>query len=332
MAEHHSHRVAVTGAAGRVGRHLVLDFLSKGIAVVAIVRSEQSAWELRKFLSQRLAPKRWQGNLFIVTDDLSNAVRLAQTIHGCSDLFHLAATIDYKLPLSKMMQLNTSPTRIAAFACRATGCRMIFMSSTSVVRKESSQPIDETTPSSPMNAYGKSKLLAELAVMKSGARYVIARFPIIYGEGFSEGFDKVIGMARKGKLMMIGNGENRISFIHIGDVVSAFESVYVRQGVDSGVFYFSGHALTQRKTYAILCSALGVPMPSSRLPKSFVIGALRARNTLYGLIGKKVSLSVENVRTLSDNREFDCGKARRTFGWEPKVEFGKESLAPYLGN
>ena len=324
--------IAVSGAAGRLGKLLVSSLLHKGYRVIAIVRNDEAEWELRKHVCNKVSGLfcRAHPALAIVRDSLSDSDSLARKIAGATDFVHLAAKIDYTASLDEMIKANTTPTKIAAEACKKAGTRLIFISSTSVTRKESKEPINEDAAVNPINNYGKSKALAEEAVRSSGAAHVIVRFPILYGEGFTEGFSKVLSMAKEGKLQIIGSGNNKISFINVSDAISAIESIIKNPLVRQGTFYFSGKAHTQKEVYDIVAHALGVRAPTKHASKEFAIRGLQLRNAAFKLIGKKTSMTVENILTLSDNREFDCRKARETFGWEPKVKFSKESLKPYL--
>ncbi len=136
--------------------------------------------------------------------------------------------------------------------------------------------------------------------------------------------------SKSGTLQIIGSGENRISFINVSDAISAIESVIRNPLVQEGTFCFSAKAQTQKEVYGIVCHALGVPAPTKHTSKELAIRALQLRNAAFKLIGRKTSMTVENILTLADNREFDCRRAREAFGWEPKVKLSKESLKPYL--
>jgi nucleoside-diphosphate-sugar epimerase len=332
VPSHQKKTIAVSGAAGRLGKLLVESLLNGGFRVIAIVRDADSEWELRKhacnIVHERFCKE--HADLTFANDSLDNADGLAEKIAGASDFIHLAARIDYKAPLYEMVAANTEPAKVAAQACRKAGARIILISSTSVTRKESPTPINEDAPTNPMNDYGKSKALAEDAVRSSGAAYVIARFPIIYGSGFTEGFSKVLSMAKSGKLQIIGSGDNKISFINAADAISAIKSIIHRPEVHEGTFYFSGKARTQKQVYGVVAGALGVAAPTKHVSKEFAIGALQLRNAALSLIGKTPTMTVENILTLADNREFDCTRAKEAFGWEPKVELSKASLEPYL--
>lgn len=327
-----SRKIVVTGAAGRLGRKLVLELMRKGYCCTAIVRDEQQAWDLRKHAYDALGEVYFQNKhrFEIAINDLSSYDELVPLFFGASDVVHLAASIDYHAPLSRMIARNVVPTRQVALACKIVQSRVILVSSTSVSRAESKRPITEADAPHPINAYGKSKVMAEDAVRESGPAHVIVRFPIIYGEGFTEGFSHVAKLARSGKLSIIGPGDNKISFINASDAVSALLSVISKQSVREGTFYFVGENLSQKRALEIACLAAGIAPPTRHTAKWFAVGALSLRNAALKLLGKRSSLSVENILTLCENREFDCSKAKATFGWAPKVKLGKESLKPYI--
>ncbi|MGW3605754.1 dTDP-4-dehydrorhamnose reductase [Micromonospora sp. NPDC005161] len=69
-----------------------------------------------------------------------------------------------------------------ASACAATGARMIHISTDYVFRGDATEPYPEDAPTCPVNAYGRSKLVGELAVTRllPDAGYVV-RTAWLYG-------------------------------------------------------------------------------------------------------------------------------------------------------
>jgi dTDP-4-dehydrorhamnose reductase len=70
-----------------------------------------------------------------------------------------------------------------AAACRATGARLLHMSTDYVLPGEATDPYVEDSPTAPVNAYGRSKLVGERAVLSTlpDAGYVV-RTAWLYGE------------------------------------------------------------------------------------------------------------------------------------------------------
>ncbi len=326
--------VAVTGAAGRIGRKLVKALLESGRKVIAIVRDDEGAWELQKIACNSVHEKycRPHHELVIEKDPLVDPESVAALIKDASDVVHLGATVAYTAPLSKMVKATVRPVRVVAEACRMTGARMVYVSSTSVTRKESKDPINEDARPSPSNNYGKGKLLAEEAVLKAGIAHVIVRFPVIYGEGFSDGFTKVVQLLRQGRLFVIGDGSNRITFIHINDAVAALKAVLCHAEVREGTFIFSGGNITQTELYGVLAEAVGAPAPTRHVQKDFALLSLRAKTFALDVLGESPELSVENMLTLADNRVFDCTRAKNAFGFQPSVKLDVHSLAVYCSD
>jgi nucleoside-diphosphate-sugar epimerase len=116
-------------------------------------------------------------------------------------------------------------------------------------------------------------------------------------------------------MRIIGDGRNRIPFVHIDDVVPAFRLALSR---GRGVYVLAGEGLPQERVFAIAAGELGVRPPGKRMPRWLAMLAAGAGELLYRLGGKAPALSKEHVAVLSYDRTFDCKKARRELGFSPR--------------
>ncbi len=80
----------------------------------------------------------------------------------------------------KMMAINTQGSRHVAEAAAATAARLIHLS-TDIIFDGNHAPYHDDDPPSPLNAYGRSKAAAEMAVTEIDPRAAIVRTSLIYG-------------------------------------------------------------------------------------------------------------------------------------------------------
>ena len=242
---------------------------------------------------------------------------------GVEQIIHLAALIDYSASEKEVFDANFESTRqlILAAKLQKIPPKIIFLSSTSIYRGVRGNIIDENTHPNPTNAYGKSKLASEKAIISSGLPYIILRPPIVYGKGFETGFGQIIRMIQKKRMPIIGNGTNFIPFIHISDLVDAI-TIAIGSNLENESFIVSsGEKFSQKQLYSIIAKNLGVAPPSIHIPKSIAYHGVGFAHMLYLLIGKKPRIFKEYVHTLAESKNYDISKARRLLGYAPKVKF-----------
>ncbi|WP_147917092.1 NAD-dependent epimerase/dehydratase family protein [Ruania zhangjianzhongii] len=162
-------RVAVTGAAGRVGRRLVEWFCERGDDVVAL---DQVAVPIHEDVSSVVA-------------DLTDADGLVTATAGCDVIVHLAAAMSWDPRESGLLhRVNVDGTWNVVNAAAANRVRrLVFASSGEVYPESKAQflPVDEHHPTEPTSVYGMTKLVGEAMVRNLGRRSdietVVVRLP-----------------------------------------------------------------------------------------------------------------------------------------------------------
>jgi len=145
-------RILLTGASGRVGRHLLVDGLAQ--------RHDVTAYDL-------LAPAEKLPNVRYVEGSVLNGAQLSRAMEGADAVIHLAG-IPYDIPpLHEVFLVNVQGTYRALEAAVEAGVgRFLHMSSIMTYgfgRNASPRylPVDEEHPALSFDAYGLSKLLGE---------------------------------------------------------------------------------------------------------------------------------------------------------------------------
>ncbi len=306
----------VTGGTGRLGGHLVRALLAGGEGVKVLVREPGA--ELPKGATPHIG-------------DITKPETLENLIGKRDTVFHLAAAIDESLGEEIFHRVNVLGAENMLAACRGKGVqRFVFVSSISVFGNPDSLPADETTIKNPITKYGRSKMLAEEVVIRRRKEvpFTIIRPGMIYGSGFDEGYIPALKALEKGKMPIIGSGENRIPLIHVSDAVRALVISAEKDEAERQDFVVAGpDQLTQKELFSLACKELGVPEPKRSIPLGIAQAALPFVNALYGS-----GFSRENLAQLSRDRAFDCSKIKKAIGFAPKVPIAqgiKEMVAYY---
>lgn len=153
-------RVAVTGANGAVGRAILRSTPHRPLDLVAVVRSERAAAELRPVA----------GAARIARVSFDDAASLDAAFEGAAAVIHLAGIL-VERPGSTYEDANVETTRRVAEATKRCGiAKLVFVSAIGA---------DERSP----NRYWRTKGEAEALVRASGVSHTILRVPMLLGRG-----------------------------------------------------------------------------------------------------------------------------------------------------
>jgi nucleoside-diphosphate-sugar epimerase len=193
-------RIAVTGANGFVGRHVVARASARRIEALGIVRSERAAGVVRD-----------AGGRPVVVSELS-AEGLAPSLRGVGAVVHLAQIGAERAGMT-YHDVNVEGTRAVIEAARRAGVRrFVYFSGLGVASYGQARRCT--------NPYFRSKLEAEVALYASGLEAAVLRPSYIVGAG--DGFVRLLaeGIAQ-GKVELPGDGSYRMQPVAVGDAADA---------------------------------------------------------------------------------------------------------------
>lgn len=230
-------RVLVTGGAGYIGSHAVRELLRAGHVVTVL---DNLATGHREAVDRQA---------HFVEGETGDAALVVKTLREreIEAVLHFAAFIEVGESVvdpDKYYRNNFSAPLVLLGAMREAGVQKIVFSSTAAVYGNPNQvPIPEDHPRQPINPYGRSKMMTEMAIEDAskayGLGYAILRYFNVAGadpsgdigeahEPESHLIPRVLQAARDGKTVGIfgtdyrtGDGTCVRDYIHVVDLVNA---------------------------------------------------------------------------------------------------------------
>ena len=236
-------RAVVTGGAGFIGSNVVDRLLREGHTAVAY---DNFSTGHERFLER--APSPGGDRFSLVRGDILDQQALASAMCGADIVFHLAANADVRHGTKhpeRDLQQNTIGTFNVLEAMRRSGVpRIVFSSTGSVYGEPQVFPTPEDAPfPTQTSLYGASKLAGEALVQAYcegfGFEGYIFRFVSILGERYSHGhvFDFYKKLRENPReLTVLGNGEQRKSYLQVQDCIDAMFVALERAGDRVNVF------------------------------------------------------------------------------------------------
>jgi dihydroflavonol-4-reductase len=250
-------RVAVTGASGFIGRHLVEHLVSRGVDVGPIVRPETPLEESA----------------------------LASAFNGVDVVVHLAGVVS-AIDERTFTTVNVDATRLVATATRNAGARLVHISSLAAAGPApASHPRVESDPPNPVTPYGRSKLGGERAVKAvDGLRWTILRPGAVYGPR-DRAVLPLFRMASFGMLPLVGNRHAAYTFVHVSDVVRSIDAAISADAYGETMFVGHPRPVTAFEILDSVRVALARPVAIVAIPQTIMplaVGAFEFAATIAG--------------------------------------------------
>jgi nucleoside-diphosphate-sugar epimerase len=201
--------VAVIGATGALGRHVVPRLLERGHHVRTLVRRVEQGERLRR---TGASP---------VLGDIFNPESLLEVTRNCQAVLHLATAIPADgsdWTLNDRIRREGTRNVIGAALQNRVG-RYVQQSITFLYGEQSEPVADETTPLRP-DRVTQSAADMEALVRAAGLDWCILRGGWFYGPG-TRREERWWQLARSGELRTPGDGSDRISLVHVVDMARA---------------------------------------------------------------------------------------------------------------
>ncbi len=271
--------VAVLGATGVYGRHLLPRLTTSGVRVRALVRRPDAAAAAAACGAE------------IHVADIFDGASLHVALKGCDVGVNLATSLpgpSGRGDWDANDRLRRDGTPIWVEACRSAGVARILQQSIAMVNASGGEAwSDEDTVYAPTEDSIASRAIAaaramEDAVQRSGLEWLILRGGLFYGPG--TGFDDDwFARAVAGKLRLPGDGSDFVSLVHIADMAEATSAAIERWPKQSALIVADDHPARWRDVFFYVAGLCRAPEPkpggAAGFP-SFRVRNARAREAL----------------------------------------------------
>jgi nucleoside-diphosphate-sugar epimerase len=239
--------LALTGATGFIGQHLLRELPRRGHRLRVLLRHPSS-------VPMQCASA--------VIGDLARPRNMSAALEGVDAVIHSAGFTQGMsgIPEDDYRVLNTEATINLARAARRAGAkRFIFLSS---IRAQSGPTADtvltEADDPNPTDAYGRSKLAAERGLKDLDVDWVSLRAALVYGPGVRGNIAQLMRLARSPFPLPLRSLDARRSLLALENLSAAIETVLTAPGTLRRPFIAAdAGALTVAEMIAAMRNGLG---------------------------------------------------------------------------
>ncbi len=296
--------VAVTGATGLLGSHILERLQRAGVDIIGLHRSgrDQSP---REGIAWRTA-------------DISDQVTLREALEGATTVIHAAAFVSFNPRRRKQIfEINVEGTRNIVNTCLQLGIKnLIHVSSVSALGRKPGEPVTEVSKWSGAHAtdYAESKYLAELEVFRGaeeGLEVGIVNPSVILSTvQLHRSSAALFDYVWKERTFYT---EGNLNYVDARDVAEAIFQLYARPRPGEK-YILSAGAVTYKKFFELLAEKFGKRAPavkvSSRL--SYWVGWAEEMRGL--LVNRDPLITRQSAGTARHSFLYDNRKVKEQLG------------------
>lgn len=306
--------VFVTGASGHLGANVVRQLLAAGHRVRVLCRPQSNNTALEGLAVER------------VDGDLGQLATLTAALEGCDALLHLAAMVSIRaLDQDAMVATNVTATRNLMMAAQAAGVRRVVHCSSigTVGHRENGEADEELFPSpfEPNMPYDRTKLYAELEVMRAAAQGLHAC--ILNPSGLIGPHDykpSLIGQTilefARGRMPAYVRGG--YDFVPVTDVARA-HLLALERGARGRRYILSGEHVELGQILKWLSELTGQPVPRWVIPPGLLLPIAHVKDWFERTVTPErvPRFTRHSIALLQRPKYPSSRRAREELGWTP---------------
>jgi nucleoside-diphosphate-sugar epimerase len=276
-------KVALTGATGFIGSHVLTELHEHGHEVTALVRDDRSADVVK---ARGATP---------VVIDLYDRSEVASLLGGADAAIHTASPGD-----ATSADLDSAVADAATGAFAGTGKPYLHISGAWVYGNNTAIIEDSRFRAPALVAWREP--IERRVLSAAGMRGVVIVSGVAYGDGGGGLPGLLLGSPRDeaGNLVMLGDGRQHWATVHVADLADAFRRVLENDAARG--YYVIGNGTDQTVAELTSAAAVAVGAPGA------VPGSDEEATARLGGYFAEVLLLDQGI---------DAGRARAELGWQP---------------
>lgn len=331
--------IAVTGATGMVGSHVVAALLTAGHRPVLLMRSSSRLDTLKRTLGL-FGLESELDTLEIRRTALNNPLTLSEALEGVDVLCNCAAVVDFDPQHDiDLIRINTEIAGHAVNSCLALGIRLIHVSSVATLGPAAPGETFITencmlTSTDGRSAYSVSKFYAENEVWRGiaqGLEAVIVNPSIILGEGdWETGSSRIIAFGVGNHFYTTGVK----GYVDVRDVARAIVLLIPAAGALGKRFILSAANLSFLELFTAINEAAGKHPPGIKTGEGLLRIASFADAIIHRLTGRERGISSETINNAVDSSFYDGERVTRfiDFAYTPIGETIRRVTCQYIAD
>lgn len=305
----------ITGGTGCLGRRTAALALEHGYRVQLLGRDFSTVGDLLAAGAERYAA------------DLRDPAAVRRACAGVDAVIHAGALSAPWGRRRDFFDINVGGTAAVVAGCRAGGVgRLVYVSSPSVTfagRDVVDQTEDAPRPHRFASVYSQTKALGEdrvAAAARDGLATVIIRPKAIFGPGDTALLPRLLDAARRGRLVRIGDGQNRVDLTYVDNVAHALLlALDAPAAVGRTYTITNGEHPRLWDVIATVLRGVGLPDRPRAVPLPAALAAAAALEASASLTGGEPTLTRYAAAILARTQTYDIAAARRDLGYTPPV-------------
>ncbi|MFQ5453233.1 MAG: NAD-dependent epimerase/dehydratase family protein [Candidatus Zixiibacteriota bacterium] len=292
-------KIAVTGATGFIGQHLVNKLLENKHQVTVLTHTPSSI-------------KLFPDNVRIVTGSVENPQSLYDTFKESEIVYHLVGII-VETKTKTFETTVVKGTKNVIESCQEAGIsRIIYLSALG-------------TSETAQTEYHRTKYIAEQLIKSSGISYIIYRPSVIYGpsDGFVSMLQKIIKLSPVSPVM--GSGKYLLQPIFIDDLVEAlYKGLTISKAMGKIIVLAGPEKLEYLTILNIIKKVIGKRRMNFYIPMTVMKSVAFILEKMF----KPAPITCDQLRMLEMGNTGDITEMENLFSIKP-VAF-EEGLKKYL--
>lgn len=317
--------ILVTGGGGFLGTKICQKLKARGDRVLAFQRGYYEELEA--------------SGVEQIQGDLTSYQALLDAMNGMDAVIHVAAKAGIWGAESDYMRINYEGTRHVVDAAKALGVtKLVYTSTPSVVHGgQSLTGIDESAPYPELDEflspYPRSKSLAERHVLKAhgpALATVALRPHLIWGPGDNHLIPRLIDRAQKGRLFLVGDGENIVDSVFVDNAADAHLLALDRLSPSAscgGKAYFitQGEPMPMKALINAMLGAAGLPPCEKHISVGLAKFAGAALESFHRIFAPSVEPRMTRflASQLATDHFYSIEAAKRDLGYSPALTFAE---------